>query len=130
MPKYTEQQTKYITNDIIEDTKLLACAGSGKTFGIINRIDYLIKTKKFNNTEILMLTFSRFTRDDFLNKIKKYDVTTINDKYVRTIDSFAKSLIDENNEIDVVMLQGNHIQYMAKYLNDLNISLDNIHIKG
>ena len=41
-----------------------------------------------------------------------------------------KKYIKDNNEIDILMLQGNHIQYMVKYLNDLNISLDNIHIKG
>ena len=41
-----------------------------------------------------------------------------------------KKYIKENNEINVVMLQGNHAQYMTNYLNDLNISLDNIHIKG
>lgn len=114
MTQFTEQQNKYITNDVIEDTKLLACAGSGKTFGIICRIDYLIKTKKFLNTEILMLTFSRFTRDDFLNKIKKYKVETINDKYVKTIDSFAKSLIDENNEIDVSLLSYKFMKYLEE----------------
>lgn len=114
MPQFTEQQNKYITNNIIEDTKLLACAGSGKTFGIICKIDYLIKSKMFLNTEILMLTFSRFTRDDFINKVKKYNITTINDKYVKTIDSFAKSLIDENNEIDVSLLSYKFMKYLEE----------------
>jgi superfamily I DNA/RNA helicase len=64
------------------------------------------------NNEILMLTFSRFTRDDFLNKIKKYGVKSIDDKCVKTIDSFAKSLIDENNEIDVSLLSYKFMQYL------------------
>jgi translation initiation factor 1 (eIF-1/SUI1) len=41
-----------------------------------------------------------------------------------------KKYVKDDNEIDVVLLQGDHVRYMIKYLNDLNISLDNIHIRG
>ena len=41
-----------------------------------------------------------------------------------------KKYVKDENEIDVILLQGDHIKYMVKYLNDLDISLDNIHIRG
>ena len=110
--KFTKQQKQYIFNDKIEDTRLIACAGSGKTRCIISRIDFLINCEKIKCDKILMLTFSRFTRDDFLNKINKYKITSINEKYVKTIDSFAKNLIDENNEIDVSLLSYKFMQYL------------------
>ena len=112
----TKEQETYIMYDKITDTKLIACAGGGKTFCIISRMNYLIESKKLNNNEILMLTFSRFTRDDFINKIKKYNVTTINDNYIKTIDSFAKSIIDTDNEIDVSLLSYKFMKYL-QYVN-------------
>ncbi len=110
--EFTDQQKKYIYSDKLEDSKLIACAGSGKTRCIIFKMDYLIKTKKVKSNEILMLTFSRFTRDDFLNKVKKCKISSIDEKCVKTIDSFAKNLIDENNEIDVSLLSYKFMKYL------------------
>ena len=56
---YTNEQQLYIEFTEKINTKLLACAGSGKTFGIINRIDYLIKTKKFNNLNKLYIFYTK-----------------------------------------------------------------------
>ena len=114
MNNFTDEQLEYIKYVNNEDTKLIACAGSGKTRCIIFRIDNLIKTKQFNNDEILMLTFSRFTRDDFINKIKSLKIKTILDKNIKTIDSFAKHLIDDNNEIDVSLLSYKLMQYLEQ----------------
>ena len=41
-----------------------------------------------------------------------------------------KKYIKDDTEIDVVLLQGDHVKYIVKYLNDLDISSDNIHIRG
>jgi translation initiation factor 1 (eIF-1/SUI1) len=41
-----------------------------------------------------------------------------------------KKYIKDDNEIEVVLLQGDHIKYITKYLNDLDISLENIYIRG
>lgn len=115
---FTEQQKLYIFNKKIENTKLLACAGSGKTRCIIFRINYLIESGKIKNNQVLMLTFSRFTRDDFINKIRKCGIKIINEAYIKTIDSFAKSLIDTNNEIDVSLLSYKFMQYLEKTSGD------------
>ena len=96
MNNITKEQKKYIEYTGNKDTKLIACAGSGKTFCLIERINQLIESEKYKADEILVLTFSRFTRDDFLRKITSYKAKFINPKYVNTIDSFAKKLIDKN----------------------------------
>jgi hypothetical protein len=104
MSKLTKEQSAYINYDGVSDIKLIATAGSGKTFCIIKRIDRLLSLDRYENDELLMLTFSRFTRDDFLHKIIKYDALHIAKTSVKTIDSFAKSIIDDNNDIDVSLL--------------------------
>lgn len=99
------------------DTKLIATAGSGKTFTIIHKIKHLIENG-FNSDEILVLTFSRFTRDDFINRIKKYKFESIiNEKTIKTIDSFAKEIIDKNNDVDVSILSYKLMKYLEKCKN-------------
>jgi len=115
---YTDEQLKYINYDKKSHTKLLACAGSGKTRCIIARINNLIEKKIYLPDEILMLTFSRFTRDDFLNKIKSYSndekrkSPIIPNTSVKTIDSFAKTIIDPNGDIDVSLLSFKLMKYL------------------
>ena len=41
-----------------------------------------------------------------------------------------KKYINDNKEIDVLLFQGDHIIFIVKYLRELNISIDNIHIRG
>ena len=113
---FTEEQTKYIYNDNIDDTKLIAAAGSGKTRCIIFRLEYLIKKKLIPKNGLLMLTFSRITRDDFINKIKKFKIESIDPEYVKKIDSFAKKLIDKDNEIDVSLLSYKLMKYLQNTL--------------
>ena len=112
MTEFTKEQNEYILYSEMTDTKLLAVAGAGKTKCIISRMDYLITNKKINNSQILMLTFSRFTRDDFINKIKKFDIKSIDINQIKTIDSFAKNIIDINNEIDVSLLSYKFMKYL------------------
>jgi thymidine kinase len=109
---FTKEQIKYIEYAKIKNTKLIATAGAGKSFSIINRMNFLIEQNMINSTDILMLTFSRFTRDDFINKIRNMEITNIDPNQIKTIDSFAKCLIDENNEIDVSLLSYRFMKYL------------------
>jgi Mimiviridae putative ATP-dependent DNA helicase len=114
---YTKEQLAYITYEERKHTKLLACAGAGKTRCIIARISHLLKQKKYKSDEILMLTFSRFTRDDFMNKIKSYtkpDHPCIPPTSVKTIDSFAKQIIDPDNTVDVSLLSYRLMLFLEK----------------
>jgi hypothetical protein len=116
MSSYTDEQLKYINYDKKENTKLLACAGSGKTRCIIARMNRLIEEKIYDSDSILMLTFSRFTRDDFMNKIKSYQGTHINVNSIKTIDKFAKQIIDPSGTVDVSLLS----YRLMKFLEDTN----------
>jgi superfamily I DNA/RNA helicase len=110
---FTEEQLKYINNLSINDTKLLACAGSGKTRCIIGRIMYLIQNNLLKANEILTLTFSRFTQQDFIHRLDQIDKDTIfNRDNVSTIDAFAKKIIDQNHKIDVSLLSYKFMKYL------------------
>ena len=111
---YTDEQLKYINYNKKNHTKLLACAGSGKTRCIIARMNKLIESKKYEASSILMLTFSRFTRDDFMNKIKTYGGTCINVDSVKTIDKFAKQIIDPDGTVDVSLLSYRLMTYLEE----------------
>jgi len=124
MSLYTEEQTKYIKYDKKTNTKLLACAGSGKTRCIIARIMYLIENNIYKKDEILILSFSRFTRDDFIDKINKISKKNIILKNsIKTIDSFAKSVIDVNGSIDVSLLSYKFMKYLEN--EDMNSLKEN-----
>uniref|UniRef100_A0A6C0BDV6 UvrD-like helicase ATP-binding domain-containing protein n=1 Tax=viral metagenome TaxID=1070528 RepID=A0A6C0BDV6_9ZZZZ len=124
MASYTEEQIKYIEYNKKTNTKLLACAGSGKTRCIIARIMYLIENNVFTKDEILVLSFSRFTRDDFIDKINKISKKNIILKSsIKTIDSFAKSVIDVNGTIDVSLLSYKFMKYLEN--KDINLLKEN-----
>ena len=110
----THEQKNYIKYTGNENTKLLACAGSGKTRCIIARIERLIKKNIYNPENVMMLTFTRFTKDDFFNKIKTYGASHIDDNCIRTIDSFAKNLIDPDNTIDVALLSLRFMHFLER----------------
>ena len=121
MSNCTNEQKLYINYNGLEDTKLIACAGAGKTASIIYRIDNCITSNYYKSENILVLTFSRFTKDDFVAKIKKYKINTIAEGNIKTIDSFAKILIDPNNNIDVSLLSYRFMKYLEeKKIKDLN----------
>ena len=104
----SEEQAAYIQNeDLSCDTKLLATAGSGKTFSIIQHLLHNItKTLKFSAKNIAILTFSKNAREDFVLKLTKKNLIDIIPKScVYTIDSFAwKALGEEAKNIDVSIL--------------------------
>jgi hypothetical protein len=104
MEKYTKEQLNYINFLEKKDTKLIACAGSGKTKCIIERISNLILKKIYQYDQLLVLTFSRFTRDDFINKFDKKNVKIKLKERVFTIDSFANNVLGQENFIDVSIL--------------------------
>ena len=112
MSNYTNEQSRYINYNGDRHTKLLACAGSGKTRCIIARMNRLIKEGKHNTNSVLMLTFSKFTRDDFINKIESYGADYIDQDCVKTIDSFSKVLVDQDNTIDVSLLSFKFMKYL------------------
>lgn len=93
--KLSKEQKIYVKNKKYEkNTKLIATAGSGKTKCIIERVKYLVKKDLVEKKNIFVLTFSRFSKEDFVKKIKKYKCDQyFEKKNVSTIDSLAKSVL-------------------------------------
>ena len=110
---YTQEQNNYITYTDLSDTKLIACAGSGKTRCIIMRMNNLIEKNIFKTSELFMLTFSRFTQNDFIKRIESLNNTNISINNILTIDSFAKRLMDKDNKIDVSLLSYKLMKYLC-----------------
>lgn len=101
------EQQCYIEFTGLEDTKLLATAGSGKTFCIIQHIKHLTENGIMDPEGIYMLTFSKNAKDDFQMKVRKADATkNIPVKHICTIDSFAYRMLgpDISKDIDVSLL--------------------------
>lgn len=92
----TTEQIKYICSQYMSDTKLIACAGSGKTRCVIGRIRYMVEMKMAKSPEIYAVTFSKLAASDFKKKIMNvfpndYGFATF--KNYSTIDSLAKSIL-------------------------------------
>ena len=118
MENCTEEQLKYINFFEKKNTKLIACAGSGKTRCILFKMNNLINNNIFKKNELLMLTFSKPTKDDFVKKLKDFKIN-IDEKNVKTIDSFAKKLIDQDNKIDVSLLSFKFMNYLKDTPSDI-----------
>jgi hypothetical protein len=115
--KWTDEQASYIINPHITDTILLACAGSGKTTSIKDRIKFLYQNKMFDREEIYYITFSRNTKDDVVKKImntgddhEKYFFV----KNILTIDSLAKKILYKTNS----SLKTNSVEILSVSLRD------------
>lgn len=84
-------------NIVINDDDYLlvvAGAGSGKTFTILGKIDYLIKYKNIKESEILCISFTNKSSSDLKNKIK-YNLNLNID--VLTFHKLAINILDEYN---------------------------------
>ena len=69
---------------------LIAGAGSGKTFTIINKINYLIENNLYKENEILAISFTNESVNDIKRRIK-YNID------VKTFHKLALDLIRDDN---------------------------------
>ena len=93
---YSVEQVAYITSLSVSDTKLIACAGSGKTRSVIGRIKFMVEHHFVNKENVFAITFSKHAALDFHEKIKNlfpdYQQFCLL-KNFSTIDSLAKSVL-------------------------------------
>lgn len=103
---YSSEQDAYIRYEGLDDTKLLATAGSGKTFCIIHHIIHLLRAGVYKPGEIIVLTFSKNARDDFVHKVRKAKLEGLPYGNILTIDAFAYRLLgkDVTIQTDVSIL--------------------------
>lgn len=112
LEKYSDEQIKYITYPEITNTKLIACAGSGKTRSIIGRIRFMVKHGLVSKEEVFAITFSKPAATDFHKKIttlySDYE-TFASLKNFSTIDSLAKSILcrvksHKSNNVEILSI--------------------------
>jgi len=95
----TSQQLNAINANLDKNISIIACAGSGKTTTLINRIDFLIKNG-IHPTSIILTTFTRDAAKDMSKKLNK-KLGKENGVYVGTMDSLSLYFLryyDELNE--------------------------------
>lgn len=117
----TNEQYTYITFQEKIDTKLLACAGSGKTQCIVLKNIFLLENNLYNSEQILTIVFGKHAQNDLINRVNKIDTDKLIDiNMVMTIDAFSKYIIDKNNKIDVSLLSYKFMEYLQ------NTSIDEL----
>lgn len=109
----TEEQYNYITSNEKIDTKLIACAGSGKTQCIVLKNIYILENNLYKSDEIFILVFGRHAQNDLVNRVRLVDTNNlINLTSISTIDALSKFIIDNENKIDVSLLSFKFMEYL------------------
>lgn len=100
-----EQQEAVLS---LTNTLLIAGAGSGKTFTILNKIDYLLKNNIYKENELLIISFTNESVNDLKRKIK----------YNIDIKTFHKLSIDLIRDDNVKIAKETYLQYIIdEYFN-------------
>lgn len=96
---FSKEQIKYICSLSMLDSKLIACAGSGKTRTILARIRFLLENNIYKKNEVYAITFSKASANDFKRKLITLfpGVNLFNMNNFCTIDSLAKKLLMKFN---------------------------------
>lgn len=107
---------KYQLNAIKEEknTLLIAGAGSGKTYTIIEKIKYLINNLNIKEEEILVISFTNKS----VNDLKKRITNNID---IYTFHKLAMNILDNNN-INYKLVNNNYLEYIT---NEFFYSLNN-----
>lgn len=97
---FSEQQRQYITFDKISHTRLIACAGSGKTRSILSRIRFMVQHGMVSDKRhVYAITFSKAAATDFVEKIQHLFPNDYRNYFVLknfcTIDSLAKTYLSQ-----------------------------------
>lgn len=119
-----------------KNTLLIAGAGAGKTFTIIEKIKYLINEKNIKPCEILVISFTNKSVNDLKRKIDyKIDIMTfhklaisildkkhtqyslVSDKYLEYVtDEFFKSIdLDKRDELLKYFKEYNYDKFLESY---------------
>lgn len=123
---FDRNQSNFI-NYNLNDCKLLGIPGGGKTRCIIEKIKKCFENKIFtNNFDFIILTFSKRSRFDFLNKGRQLS-KNFNQNNVRTLHSIAGHILQKlkgrtSSSLETVVLA------CLKFLDETNINLKSLKI--
>ena len=91
--KLTDEQQAIVEHEG-GHARVLAVAGSGKTFTMGRRIAYLIQEKKVTPRRIRVLMFNRLAKEQFVERLMKLGFAKRNLPYVSTFHSFAYQFVE------------------------------------
>ena len=86
----------------LNNALLIAGPGSGKTFTIINKVDYLIKNNYYKEGDILIISFTNESTLDLKNKIK-YNID------IKTFHKLGLDILKDNN---ISISNNNYLEYI------------------
>lgn len=93
--------------------KIIAGAGSGKTFSLLKKIEYLINTYNIKESDILMISFTNKSTSDIKNKLK-YNIEVL------TFHKLAIKILDNIN-YQYKLTNSNYLEYIInEYLLTIN----------
>jgi superfamily I DNA/RNA helicase len=106
-----EYQKQIIENDT--SIKIIAGAGSGKTFSLLKKIEYLINNKNIKEDEILMISFTNKSTNDIKSKLK-YNIEVL------TFHKLAIKILDDLN-YNYKLTNNNYLEYIIdEYLYNID----------
>lgn len=110
---YDECQIKAIES--LENTLVIAGAGSGKTSTIVGKVNYFIDNKIYKPEEILIISFTNETVNSLKKKVN-YNLD------IKTFHKLALDIISNKNKINIV--SSNYLSFIInEYFN--SFALDN-----
>lgn len=106
-----EEQEKAVQT--LNDTLLIAGAGSGKTFTIINKINYLIDNNIYKEKEILVISFTNESVNDIKRKCRKnIEISTFHKLAINILKDENYHLAN-NNLLDFIINE--YFESLAKF---------------
>lgn len=109
---------KFQSDAIYSDSKKLvidAGPGSGKTYVIVKRIEYLIT--KYDPDSFLVITFSDKAANELKIRLKKQLASEIVDKIsVSTIHSFCRTFLRDNSSLEINVLDDDAKKMFIKHI--------------
>lgn len=92
MNEFDEKQREVISASLDEKILVNAPPGTGKTYSVAKKIEYIYENKKCSLNDVLVICFSRSAVKEIKNKLKIPEQER-NKLTIRTIDSFCSWVI-------------------------------------
>lgn len=106
-----EQRESVLTDEL--STLVVAGAGSGKTLTICGKVKYLLKEKKIEPEEILLISYSKKSADDLQLKVSSIDKRLM----VGTFHKIGLSILKEIHN-KIFMVEDQYEAIIEKYFRD------------
>lgn len=126
-----DQQLEIINDNTFQTQKqaicIVACAGSGKTMTIINKITYMIKYLNCKPNEFVLTTFTKNAAEEMIKRISKnLNEDIVNELTIGTFHSIALKHITKNNfKLDANKPEPIPEEYLIKYMELIKNKYDN-----